>query len=95
MTVKPIKNIPSVVQVDQSTLRALEDDNHNLKQLVDLLDKKIDLLDKKVDQIYGLVTAVTELSQQLAKDAISNSAYGKTHGSRVIKAANEGSSHDG
>ena len=95
MTVKPIKNIPSVVQVDQSTLQGLEDDNHNTKQLVDLLDKKIDLLDKKIDQIYGLVTAVTELSHQLAKDAISNSAYGKTHGSRVIKAANEGGSHDG
>ena len=78
MTVKPIKNIPSVVQVDQSTLRALEDDNHNLKQLVDLLDKKIDLLDKKIDQIYGLVTAVTELSHQLAKDAIVN-AKGSSH----------------
>ena len=78
MTVKPIKNIPTVVSVDQSTLRALEDDNHNLKQLVDLLDKKIDLLDKKVDQIYGLVTAVTELSHQLAKDAIA-SAKGIDH----------------
>ena len=74
MTVKPIKNIPTVVSVDQSTLRALEDDNHNLKQLVDLLDKKIDLIDKKADQIYGLVTAVTELSQQLAKDAIAKGA---------------------
>ena len=40
MTIKPIKNIPTVVSVDQSTLKALEDDNHNLKQLVDLLDEK-------------------------------------------------------
>tara|TARA_R100000234_G_C4917700_1_gene142726 strand:+ start:428 stop:664 length:237 start_codon:yes stop_codon:yes gene_type:complete len=74
MTVKPIKNIPSVVQVDQSTLRALEDDNHNLKQLVDLLEQKIDLVDKKIDQVYGLVTAVTELSQQLAQKAIAKEA---------------------
>ena len=43
MTVKPIKNIPTVVSVDQSTLRALEDDNHNMKQLVDLLELKIEL----------------------------------------------------
>ena len=70
MTIKPIKNLPTVVSVDQSTMRALEDDNHNLKQLVDLLEQKIDLVDKKIDQVYGLVTAVTELSQQLAKNAI-------------------------
>lgn len=78
MTVKPIKNLPTVVSVDQSTMRALEDDNHNLKQLVDLLDNKINLLDKKVDAVYGLLTAVTTLSQQLAKDAIA-SAKGAGH----------------
>ena len=70
MTIKQIKNVPSVVQVDQSTLRALEDDNHNLKQLVDLLDEKITLLDKKQDIVYGLVKAVTDLTHELAKDAI-------------------------
>ena len=74
MTIKPIKNIPTVVSVDQSTLKALEDDNHNLKQLVDLLDEKITLLDKKQDVVYGLVKAVTELSQQLARDAIAKGA---------------------
>ena len=67
MTVKPIKNLPTVVSVDQSTMRALEDDNHNLKQLVDLLEQKI-------DQVYGLVTAVTVLSQQLAQKAIAKEA---------------------
>tara|TARA_X000001388_G_C2163573_1_gene97088 strand:- start:248 stop:487 length:240 start_codon:yes stop_codon:yes gene_type:complete len=79
MTVKPIKNIPTVVSVDHATLRALEDDNHNLKQLVDLLDQKIDLLEKKTDAMYSLVKATTELCQDLAKDAI---AKGANHGGR-------------
>tara|TARA_R100001230_G_C5519526_1_gene57243 strand:- start:105 stop:350 length:246 start_codon:yes stop_codon:yes gene_type:complete len=78
MTVKPIKNAPTVVSIDQSTINALESDNHDLKQLVDLLDGKINLLDKKLDAVYGLVTAVTTLSQQLAKDAIA-SAKGAGH----------------
>ena len=74
MTVKPIKNIPTVVSVDHATLRALEDDNHNLKQLVDLLEQKIDLLEKKTDALYSLVKATSELCQSLAKDAIAKEA---------------------
>ena len=74
MTVKTIKNLPTVVSVDQSTMQALEDDNHNMKQLVDLLETKIDLVDSKLDQVYKLVTSVTELSQLLAKEAIARGA---------------------
>ena len=74
MTVKPIKNLPTVVSVDQSTLRALEDDNHNLKQLVDLLELKIDLLEKKTDAQYGLVKATTELVQKLAHAELAKGA---------------------
>ena len=74
MTVKPIKNLPTVVSVDQSTLRALEDDNHNLKQLVDLLELKIDLLEKKTDAQYGLVKATTELVQKLAQAELAKGA---------------------
>ena len=74
MTVKPIKNIPTVVSVDQSTLRALEDDNHNLKQLVDLLELKIDLLEKRTNAQYGLVKATTELVQKLAKAELAKGA---------------------
>ena len=76
MTIKPIKNAPTVVSIDQSTINALESDNHDLKQLVDLLDEKITLLDKKQDIVYGLVKAVTDLTHDLAKDAI---AKGSRH----------------
>ena len=76
MTIKPIKNAPTVVSIDQSTINALESDNHDLKQLVDLLDEKITLLDKKQDIVYGLVKAVTDLTHELAKDAI---AKGSSH----------------
>ena len=65
-----------MVSIDQSTINALESDNHDLKQLVDLLDEKITLLDKKQDIVYGLVKAVTDLTHELAKDAI---AKGSSH----------------
>ena len=74
MTVKPIKNIPTVVSVDQSTLRALEDDNHNMKQIVDLLELKVELFEKRINAQYGLVKSTAELVQKLAQAELSKGA---------------------